>query len=31
MSLHLGVALVQTYVFMLLAAIYVSLAVSHEH
>ena len=31
MSLHLGVALVQTYVFMLLAAIYLSLAVSHEH
>ena len=31
MSLHLGVALVQTYVFMLLATIYVSLAVSHEH
>ena len=31
MSLHLGVALVQTYVFMLLATIYVSLAISHEH
>ena len=31
MGLHLGVALVQTYVFMLLAAIYLSLAVSHEH
>ena len=31
MSLHLGVALVQTYVFMLLAAIYLSLAVAHEH
>ncbi len=31
LALHLGVALVQAYVFMLLAAIYLSLAVSHEH
>jgi F-type H+-transporting ATPase subunit a len=31
MGLHLGVALVQAYVFMLLAAIYLSLAVSHDH
>jgi F-type H+-transporting ATPase subunit a len=29
--LHLGVAVIQTYVFMLLAMIYFSLAVSHEH
>jgi F-type H+-transporting ATPase subunit a len=29
--LHLGVAIVQAYVFMLLAAIYLSLAVAHEH
>lgn len=29
--LHLGVAVVQAYVFMLLAAIYLSLAVAHEH
>ena len=31
LGLHLGVAVVQAYVFMLLAAIYLSLAVSHEH
>ncbi|HXB61756.1 MAG TPA: F0F1 ATP synthase subunit A [Acidobacteriaceae bacterium] len=31
MGLHLGVAVVQAYVFMLLAMIYVSLAVSHDH
>jgi F-type H+-transporting ATPase subunit a len=31
MGLHLGVAVVQAYVFMLLATIYVSLAVSHDH
>ena len=31
MGLHLGVALVQAYLFMLLATIYLSLAVSHEH
>ena len=29
--LHLGVAVVQAYVFMLLAAIYLSLAVAHDH
>jgi F-type H+-transporting ATPase subunit a len=29
--LHLGVAAVQAYVFMLLAAIYLGLAVAHEH
>jgi F-type H+-transporting ATPase subunit a len=31
LGLHLGVAVVQAYVFMLLAMIYLSLAVSHEH
>jgi F-type H+-transporting ATPase subunit a len=31
LGLHLGVAVVQAYVFMLLAAIYLSLAVSHDH
>jgi len=31
LGLHLGVAIVQAYVFMLLATIYLSLAVSHEH
>jgi F-type H+-transporting ATPase subunit a len=31
MGLHLGVAVVQAYVFFLLAAIYLSLAVSHDH
>ncbi len=31
LGLHLGVAIVQAYIFMLLAAIYLSLAVSHEH
>ena len=31
LGLHFGVALIQGYVFMLLAAIYLSLAVSHEH
>lgn len=31
LSLHLGVSVIQTYVFMLLATIYLSLAVSHEH
>ena len=29
--LHLGVAFIQAYVFMLLAAIYLSLAVAHDH
>ncbi len=31
MGLHFGVAVVQAYVFFLLAAIYLSLAVAHEH
>ncbi len=31
MGLHLGVAVVQAYVFFLLAAIYLSLAVAHDH
>ncbi len=31
LALHLGVAVIQAYVFMLLAAIYLSLAVAHEH
>jgi F-type H+-transporting ATPase subunit a len=31
LGLHLGVAIIQAYVFMLLAAVYLSLAVSHEH
>jgi len=31
MGLHLGVAVVQAYVFFILASIYLSLAVSHEH
>jgi F-type H+-transporting ATPase subunit a len=31
LGLHLGVAAIQAYVFMLLATIYLSLAVSHEH
>lgn len=31
LGLHLGVAVVQTYVFMLLACIYLSLAVAHDH
>ena len=31
MGLHLAVSLVQAYVFMLLATIYLSLAVSHDH
>ncbi len=31
LALHLGVSVIQTYVFMLLATIYLSLAVSHEH
>jgi F-type H+-transporting ATPase subunit a len=31
MFLHLGVAVVQAYVFMLLAMIYLSLAVAHDH
>jgi F-type H+-transporting ATPase subunit a len=31
MGLHMGVAIVQAYVFFLLAAIYLSLAVAHDH
>lgn len=31
MSLHLGVAVIQAYVFMILATVYLSLAVSHDH
>jgi F-type H+-transporting ATPase subunit a len=31
LGLHIGVAVVQAYVFMLLSMIYLSLAVSHEH
>jgi F-type H+-transporting ATPase subunit a len=31
LGLHLGVAIVQAYVFFLLAAIYLSLAVAHDH
>lgn len=31
LGLHFGVAVVQAYVFMLLAAIYLSLAVAHDH
>src|SRR6201996_5247821 len=31
LGLHLGVSIIQAYVFMLLSTIYLSLAVSHEH
>jgi F-type H+-transporting ATPase subunit a len=31
LGLHLGVAVVQAYVFAVLAAIYLGLAVAHEH
>ena len=31
LGLHLGVAIIQAYVFFLLAAIYLSMAVAHEH
>jgi F-type H+-transporting ATPase subunit a len=31
MSLHLGVALIQSYIFMLLTMVYVSQAVAHDH
>jgi F-type H+-transporting ATPase subunit a len=31
MGLHLGVAVIQAYVFFLLAAIYLSMAVAHDH
>jgi F-type H+-transporting ATPase subunit a len=31
LGLHFGVAIIQSYIFMLLATIYLSLAVSHDH
>jgi F-type H+-transporting ATPase subunit a len=31
LGLHLGVAIIQAYVFMLLASIYLAMAVAHEH
>ena len=31
MGLHIGVALIQTYIFMLLAMVYLGEAVAHEH
>jgi F-type H+-transporting ATPase subunit a len=31
LGLHLGVAVIQAYVFFLLACIYLSMAVAHEH
>jgi F-type H+-transporting ATPase subunit a len=31
LGLHLGVAIIQAYVFFLLTAIYLSLAISHDH
>ncbi len=31
LGLHLGVAVIQAYVFLLLASIYLSLAVAHDH
>jgi len=31
LGLHFGVAVIQAYVFMLLAMVYLSLAVSHDH
>ncbi len=31
MGLHIGVSLIQTYIFVLLAAVYLSEAVAHEH
>jgi F-type H+-transporting ATPase subunit a len=31
LGLHLGVAIIQAYVFFLLAAVYLSMAVAHEH
>jgi F-type H+-transporting ATPase subunit a len=31
MLLHLGVAIVQTYIFILLAMVYLGEAVAHEH
>jgi F-type H+-transporting ATPase subunit a len=31
LSLHLGVALIQAYIFMVLACVYFSMAISHDH
>ena len=31
LGLHLGVAVIQAYVFFLLACIYLSLAIAHDH
>jgi F-type H+-transporting ATPase subunit a len=31
LSLHFGVALIQAYIFMVLAAVYLSMAVAHDH
>jgi F-type H+-transporting ATPase subunit a len=31
LSLHLGVALIQAYIFMVLAAVYLSMAIAHDH
>ena len=31
MLLHVGVALIQTYIFVLLATVYIGEAVAHEH
>jgi F-type H+-transporting ATPase subunit a len=31
LSLHLGVAVIQAYIFMVLASVYLSMAVSHDH
>jgi F-type H+-transporting ATPase subunit a len=31
LALHLGVSLIQSYIFMVLASVYLSMAVSHEH
>ena len=31
LSLHLGVAVIQAYIFMVLATVYLSMAVAHDH
>ena len=31
LSLHFAVAIIQAYVFMILATVYLSLAVAHDH
>ena len=31
MLLHIGVAMIQTYIFVLLATVYIGEAVAHEH